>query len=63
MPESDVLCSECWCAIPVEMQQAHQDWHGAQNKALVNALRIATAALDDVARLRVHILELEGKAP
>lgn len=56
-------CTECWCLIEQGMERAHEEWHQDQKKNLAHVLRIVTHALDDTARLRMHVLELEGKAP
>jgi hypothetical protein len=56
-------CTECWCLVEQGMERAHEDWHQKQNEILDRTLRVAGAALEDVARLRMKLLELEGKAP
>lgn len=57
------MCVECGALIDQGWGQVHDEWHSKQNEALSTVLRVATHALEDVVRLRLHIFELEGKAP
>jgi hypothetical protein len=57
------MCVECGALVEQGWERSHSDWHTKQNETLSTMLRIARTALEDAARLRIHILEMEGKAP
>jgi hypothetical protein len=57
------MCVECGALVDQGWGQVHDEWHSKQNETLDGVLRVAGTALEDVARLRMKILEMEGKAP